>query len=835
MKHYRISLAFRISCAALASGAIAVAGGCRRPEPQLPAAPGMSVLLISLDTTRADRLGCYGYAAAQTPNIDQLAAEGTLFEQCTTSVPGTLPAHTSLLTGLYPFAHGVRLNGSYRLDESYQTLAEAMRSAGYRTFARVAAMVLNREFGLDQGFEVYQDVRAPVSTRRRTGPAELPAGTISDAAIGWLRAHRSDRFFLFVHYFDPHHPYEPPEPFRASIPDPYDGEIAYTDSQVGRLLAALRELEREADTLVVLTADHGEGLGEHREPTHGFYLYDSTLHVPLILRKPGLIPAGQRVAAQVRLVDVAPTILALTGLPPLPGVHGVDLRPLLLDPARDVGLAAYAENLYPFLRLGYSQLRAWRAGGWKFIQAPRPELYDLAADPHELSDRAPLEPERVASMREELRALLAAAAPAPDGQQSVAASDIRRLEALGYLHTPPAGEPGDPDVFEPVGENPMDHAEALELNARAIMALSTGSPPQAEAALRAALERGPQSPGVVAWTHARLGSLLASLGRYAESLPHLRRSLELDPGDALVRSDYGVALLYAGELEQAESELAKAREQRTASADAYEFHAIALSALGRLEESLAAFERAVALEPALATVYAEEAATFGISQPANSQAGQGESRRGLELAALAASLGFPSAAIPHYEAWISRQPEDAVTWALLGEAYALTGALEHAERSLRRALELNAGLVRAWDYLGVTLRGRGDAAGAVEAFRRGLALAPQNASIANELAWLLATSPHESLRNGPEAVRLAELALRGGGENSAAVLDTYAAALAETGQFERALAVLDRALRLASQPGQEEFADQLRARRALYERGEPYREQTGAASAPAVP
>ena len=346
-------LVLRLACA----GAVLVSLGCEQRNAERGARPArdLNVLLISIDTLRADHLGCYGHPVIRTPNIDRIAAEGTLFEQCTTPAPITLPAHTSLMTGTYPFTHGVRDNARFHVHEDNVTLAEVLRDAGYVTGAQIAAYVLNREFGLDQGFDTYEDVETARRTRlAATDPAasERKAEVVCDGACGWLREHVGDRFFLFVHFFDPHSAYDPPGRFAAQYKNRYLGEIGYVDEQIGRLLGVLDELDLTRRTLLILTADHGEGLGEHGEDTHAHYVYDATLSVPLIFRCAGLVPAGRRVGAQVRLVDVAPTVPAMLGLPPLRDADGASLLPLLSGDRGWSGSAGLRGDVLPEVQSG---------------------------------------------------------------------------------------------------------------------------------------------------------------------------------------------------------------------------------------------------------------------------------------------------------------------------------------------------------------------------------------------------------------------------------------------------------------------------------------------------
>ncbi len=275
---------------------------------------GANVLLVSIDTLRADHLGAYGYAEAETPRLDQIAREGIRFAQVVSPMPLTLPAHTSLMTAVPTSVHGIRDNGAFELSAETSTLAEQLRAAGYQNGAFVGSFVLHSRWGLSRGFAHYDDRFEYGVAGGVPGQVERPAEAVVDAALSWLTEPREAPFFSWVHLFDPHSPYAAPEPYGSRYIDrPYDGEIAYTDAQVGRLLDGIDAAGLLDNTIVVVTADHGEGLGEHGEPGHGLFLYDTTVLVPLIIRLPDRLLAGREVAEQVRLIDIAPTLVELTG------------------------------------------------------------------------------------------------------------------------------------------------------------------------------------------------------------------------------------------------------------------------------------------------------------------------------------------------------------------------------------------------------------------------------------------------------------------------------------------------------------------------------------------
>ena len=595
--------------------AVGVLGGCDGRE-GAESSTGLNVILISIDTTRADHLGCYGHPRIKTPNIDRLAAEGTLFEQCTAAAPVTLPSHTSMLTGTYPFVHKVRDNGTFRLHDDNLTVTEVLREAGFATVAQVGAFVLNHEFGLDQGFDTYRDVgfTAPGSAGQGS-ETEISAEQVTDGAIELLRRVAGNRFFMFVHYFDPHQPYRAPERFAAQYINPYPAEIAYVDEQIGRLLDAANEAGVSDDTLVILTSDHGEGLGQHQEATHAYFVYDSTLAVPLIFRCPQRIPAGVRVGAQVRLIDIAPTILELLGLPALPDGQGVDLSPLILGQTDDLGLDAYAETFYTKYNMGFSQLRALRSGGWKYIHGPRPELYYLGdpsaaegrrygGDPRESHDLARSQPERVTEMLEQMRALIARAprvVQPGQARRAVTPQELQRLESLGYVGGGaedvvelPADELA---LFEPSGPNPMDHTHEIHLTTRAVGLVQTGRHAKIEKAIRELLAEVGERSDKFVWAHAHLAGALAAQGKLEEALGHFDLAIAARPEDGQMHTMKGIVLQALKRPGEAQAEFEQALVLEPVFAMTHRHLGDVLAAKGQTEPAIAQYRLAVEKDP----------------------------------------------------------------------------------------------------------------------------------------------------------------------------------------------------------------------------------------------
>jgi arylsulfatase A-like enzyme/Tfp pilus assembly protein PilF len=512
-----------------------------------------NVILISLDTTRADRLGCYGYANARTPAIDDLARRGVLFSQAASPAPLTLPAHSSMMTGFYPTYHGVRLNGTTALSQQHVTLAEALSSSGYRTGAFVGAFVLDGRWGLNQGFNEYDD-RFDVKKARHLDLAgtQRPANEVVDAALRWLDAEKDSQkdvqkdaqkdapFFAWIHLYDPHTPYAPPEPLFSEFGQRgpaglYDGEIAFVDRQVARVVTWLQQNALDQRTIIVIAGDHGEALGSHGEGTHGFFIYDWAMHVPFIVSTPFDDLQGVRVDSQVSLVDIFPTVLALTGIDTRIEAkakgHGRSLLPVMFKPgmfqpgASEADAAyAYGESMAPDLQFGWSALHALRSPRYKFIDAPRPELYDLIADPGEATNIAAREPKLAATMGQELDRLMeetSRGAPALE-EADLDQETLERLASLGYVATSASSRraAGSGPLADP--KDKLDVFIAVQ---RAGELMSRDEHAQAAQALESALLEEPEMPQALLM----LGSCYTALGRTAEAKAQFDRVLKHDP------------------------------------------------------------------------------------------------------------------------------------------------------------------------------------------------------------------------------------------------------------------------------------------------------------------
>jgi arylsulfatase A-like enzyme/Flp pilus assembly protein TadD len=568
--------------------------------------PRWNVLLVTFDTTRADHIGCYGRAAARTPVVDRLAAEGVRFSRAYSSVPVTCPSHATILTGKHPIAHGVRDNGLFVLGSEQRTLAEILKERGYRTGASVGAFPLVARFGLQQGFDFYDDrLSQPfdlVLAGARPSPPSLfmemrPAARVNEPALEWLEGNASQPFFLWLHYYEPHQPFQPPVPYDELFADsPYDGEIAYADESLGVVLDRLKALRVYDRTLVVFTSDHGEGLGEHRELTHSYLVYDTTLHVPLIVRPPSG-PQGRVVGSRVRLVDVAPTVLELLDIPVPPDIQGRSLVPLFAGgPGDAADRVHYAETLSSRLSQNWGELRALFDGPWKYIHGPRPELYDVRADPRELHDLARERPEVAAEMRGKLADFLKRNSP-PGGSRMapVDAETRRRLEALGYLAAGAGGEQDLRDVLRDDGIAPQDRAQDVSAMSAARAFLQQGQPFRARELARSLLATAPDS-GVYLEILA-LAEMM--LGRIDEALPAVEKMLASGWGRGVAERlmlYIGEARYRSGDREAGLRQIRRSLESRP-TADGYYLLASLQGEEGRHDEEKASLHRALELDP----------------------------------------------------------------------------------------------------------------------------------------------------------------------------------------------------------------------------------------------
>lgn len=570
---------------------------------------GPDVVLITIDTLRADHVECYGDPSIRTPALNRLCRDGVRFSRAFTPSPITNTSHASILTGLNPSRHGVTDFG-VPLAASHRTLAELLKTRGYHTAAFIGAVILDSNGlapGLDRGFDFYDNFPATAPTPSRWGRVERRGGDVVRRAQRWLATHRNGPRFVWVHLYDPHDPYEPPPPFDAQYRGrSYDGEIAYADSALGQFLSFLDRNRWYRDALIIVVGDHGEGLGEHQEETHGIFLYDSTLHVPLILKLPGGQSAGEELGNQVCTTDILPTVLDLVGFPASAEFDGQSLQPLWQG-RKEAERLSPGETDYP-LRFGWAPLRSLRAGGYKFIEAPRPEFYDLRADSGELRNLyEPWNPE-VQKLRAQL-AEIRARAPQPQ-QPAPGAVDprtIQELRALGYLGT----DPGSTTVPEPsLLPDPKDKIVLQNLLHTAMLADEEGRAAEARAALEKVIQADPKSAVALL----QLGQIELKEGSYENAADHLARARALRPQDSAAALYQGQALEKSGKLAGARDALEDTLRLTPGQFSARQLLGRVYLQMGNLKAAQDQFEAAVFLEPKNADARMELARAFLQSQ-----------------------------------------------------------------------------------------------------------------------------------------------------------------------------------------------------------------------------
>jgi len=725
----------------------------------------LSVLLITLDTTRADRLGCYGYDAGHTPALDRLASEGLRFTEAFTHVPLTLPSHASLLTGLLPPEHGLRDNGRGRLNDNVQSIAETLKARGYRTGAFLASFVLDRQFGLAQGFDVYDDRMSPPARGDNVFDRENRADIVCDRALAWLQEHAEGPFFCWVHFFDPHDPYDPPEPYRTQYRDLYDGEIAFMDSQVARLLEAIEREDLAETTLVIACADHGEAFGEHGETGHGVLVYGETMHVPLLLRLPGLVPRGNS-DRLVGLTDIPATILDVLGV----RRHGFAGVSALSAP--DDSAACYGESLFSYHTYGWAPLYSLTGTRWKYIQAPAPELYDLANDPGEQRNLAGTEGAVLVRHKSTLRQLRASMQAGRTDTVELDPEAVAKLRSLGYLGGTSSVQP--PEESGDLRDPKTVVASVHGICTRARVLIKQGRNAEAVQILKPILELSPESQAL----HENLVEAFLNLGKPLSARPHIETILAMDPDNRPMLANLGGVYLEAR----------------------------------RYGDAAATYQRVLTLphdprEPCVAS---------GVSKIIL------KSRSNLGLALT--KLGQAAQAAEQYRQVLAADPNHLEACNNLGNIYVRQKRNKEAIRQFSACLRIDPRLKKQRENLGRLLWSERRHAEALRAWSEGLKHHPQDPVFLYHLAWRLATVPEPRLRDAKRAVRYAESLCAATQWNNAQALDCLAAAYAEAGDFAKAVTTAERGLTLAKAiPEGVEMAREIEQHLRLYRQSKPLR------------
>ncbi|MCA9755773.1 MAG: sulfatase-like hydrolase/transferase [Candidatus Eisenbacteria bacterium] len=733
----------------------------------------LNLLLISIDTTRRDHLSVYGFEKPTTPRLEELASEGVVFERASAPTPVTLPSHTTMMTGLYPFHHGVRNNGSYVVGDSLQTIAESLQGRGYRTGAIVGAFPVAHQFGLNQGFDHYDDEFPTTSTARRADTAQRRATDVTDLSLQWLDEPSDEPFFLWSHYFDPHNPYDPPEPHKSLFPDdPYSGEIHYADAEIGRLLDGLSSRGLLEKTVILVVADHGEGLGEHREMTHSFFVYGSTQSVPFLLRLPNTPPfadhkwRGRRIPDMVGLVDLLPTALHALGLPQreTPKVDGKSLLPVVAK--RTPGHSwVYHETLVPRLEYGTAELRSLERRQYKYIRAPRRELYDLPNDPGETNNIAQRDSWVADEMEQGLSDLLRNEGDSRP-HTTMDKETIAQLRSLGYLAGTDSPSADDENLADP-----KDMIWALEAvnTARSYMAgfrfaealalvdsvLAANPRDFTAGRIRAAaylrMERGEEAieafdallakcDGCADQYELLRDRALASMvaGQYDDALARIRAMRESAPDDADLARIEATILKRDSGAGSAREVLRDAVERDPNDADAWASLGELEFDEGNLPAAEQAYQRALEIQP---NHVAALLGTVEILLP------RGETERARTLTELAyqGDKNHPMAlfrmgwfarldgrlqqAIEFYQRSLAAEPENPAAWHNLGNIFLGLNRNTEAMSAFQRAIDTGAASQETYVNLGVLYAKQGRMTDAIANWEEAIRRDPDNPTV----------------------------------------------------------------------------------------------------------
>jgi len=662
-------------------------------------APRPSLLVITVDTLRADYVTTYDSRRGATRHMDRIGREGFVFERAFAHTPLTLPSHTSIFTGLPPTDHGVHDNAGFRVRDDLVTMAEWLKRHGYATAAFIGAFPLDKRFGLAQGFDVY-DQQYAARSPRRIFFAERKAEAVVDAALAWLARQTGERpWFLWVHLFDPHQPYEPPPAYRTGrwAQDPYGGEVAYTDDQVGRLLDEIHRRQAWDRTVVVLTADHGESLGEHGEPTHGLFAYNATLHVPLLIHRPS-VQGTHRVAWPVSHSDLFPTVCGLLGLPVPKGVRGRNLAPFLGDPQGRSPEATpiYIEALAAYLNRNWAPIVGIIDRGMKFIDTPIPELYDLQKDFRELTNLAPHSD--LTPYRRTLQTFLRpdwAPRPTPESAET-----LEILRSLGYA----AGSESLPrkKTFTP-DDDPKRLVEVHRMFLQALELHERGRSPEAIDLLKQVITK--RRDMVVAYTN--LVIMYRDVGDTRNAILAAQAGLRVVPGSPELLAQLGQALVEAGYFEDGIRTLRQAAERQSTDPDVWNYLGFAYWRTDRFQPALEAFQRALRLTDADPLIY-NNLGNLYMSMKRYADAEQAF-RKALQLdpGLAAAYNGYAAARLAQgaweeaYQAWqkaLAADPDYAMAHYNLGVELYRRGRKQEARTHLLRYLELMGARISAEEH-----------------------------------------------------------------------------------------------------------------------------------------
>ncbi|MCP2520043.1 sulfatase-like hydrolase/transferase [Candidatus Aminicenantes bacterium AC-335-A11] len=627
----------------------------------------MNIIILTIDTLRADHLECYGYQGVKTPNINRLAYEGVLFENVICQTPLTFPSHCSIFTGTYPLFHGVRDNGSFYLEENQITLAEILKNRGYTTGAFIGAFVLDSRWGLDQGFDYYYDNFDLAKYKTISLDAVQRRGNeVLSVFYEWLDKNLERKFFAWIHFYDPHTPYDPPEPYKTYFKGRryglYDGEIAFVDKLIGEFYDYLKKKKILDKTLIVFTSDHGESLGEHRESAHGFFIYDAVLKVPLIIRFPESKFSGKRIINQIRSIDIMPTILNLIDINIPRNVQGESLLSFILNKGRKKTLLAYSETYWPRYHYGWSELKSLRTNRYKFIKAPKPELYDLLSDPRETINLFYKKKSILKKMKKELANLIEKySSPKIEeiGPRKIDSDSLIKLQALGYLgafHAPLKKEKGK--LADP--KDKIDLYNEIKL---AQFLVTEEKFSQAEKKIKEVLKKDKN----VLEAYYTLGNIYFRQKKYNEAIEEYKKALRVDPN--YYEAIWGLALTY--------------------------------KTIKKYEEAIGGFKQLIEFDPKDKKPY-------------------------MHLGDIFYEKGEIDKAIEYLKKGLELDPESPIFHNKLGACYIKKQMYDKAEKAIRTALRLQSPLLNAHFNLALIHEAKGEYEQAIYEYRKEQETCPFN-------------------------------------------------------------------------------------------------------------
>jgi arylsulfatase A-like enzyme/Flp pilus assembly protein TadD len=834
-----------------------------------------NVVLISIDTCRADHLSCYGFGRKTTPTVDVIAGEGILFKNAYSPIPLTLPAHSSMLTGTYPPYHKVHDNLNYQLGGSNVTLAEILREHGYATGAVISAYVLYPQFGIDQGFDSYNSEFVEPIVAGSNRDTERRAGEASRFACSYLEENRNEPFFLFLHYYDPHTDYEPPEPFASEYSDDlYSGEIAYTDHCIAQVINKLKSLDLYDSTLIIIVGDHGEGLGEHSEAEHGYYIYQCTARVPFIIRLPGY-RKPKKIDDVISLVDVVPTILGYLGIPIPSHIQGKDLSGYSMGkPSSKQKRYVYCESLIA-TKYDCNPLFGLVDERYEYIETTRAELYDLARDPLEEHNLVEKEAKRAQFMRGQLQEMMTRLIGAGSGDSKLILDEEsrRRLESLGYVGVGAVDDSFKMDPTKKDAKDLIQYAESAQkvtylvyharyAEAEALCEGMLADWPEmpnthfmltrlayAEGKMAQTLEHGTKYLALVAGTvnldmeatglnptkpfamaHDLVAKAAYELGKFDLAIEHWTRALRIKSDWPEVRNKLGAAYFQQGEIDKAEKHWTEALRLKPDWPEVHSNLAGALYKRGEIDKAIAHWSEALRLKPDwddvrenLNKLAEEEKRKATIAQGIEkAKQNPDDPNAHDELAKMLYQHGRVSLAIEHWTEAVRLRPNWAEAHNGLATAFYRLGKIDEAIEHWSEAVRLKRDWAEARNSLATAFYRQGDVEQSIMHWTEAVNLRPDWAEAHNNLAWVLATIEDEKLRNPAEAVRLAERACELTDYKQPGMLDTLGVAYAAAGRFAEAVKTAEKGIELARDAKDEKIAEDIRSRLELYKMNKPY-------------